>query len=59
MCPRERERVAVTVCARLDHRFQQERPARRGRQGERVRIAVCVDADDDIERVCNHLFHLQ
>jgi hypothetical protein len=26
---------------------------------ERVGVAVRVDADDDVERVCNHLLYLQ
>src|SRR3989442_297155 len=59
MRPGELERVAVALPARLDDRFQQKRAARGGDQGERVRITVRVDADDDVERICNHLFHLQ
>jgi hypothetical protein len=49
MRPGELERVAIAVRARRDHRFEQERAARRSDQGERVRIAVGVDTDDDVE----------
>jgi len=51
---RETNRIAITACARLDHRLREYPSRGSGDDRERVLIAVGVDTDHVIQLVCKH-----